>query len=524
MDFKLPEIGEGVHEGELIKWLVKDGDTVAADQPLLEVMTDKATVEVPSPAAGVISGIKSKDGDMIKVGSTLAMIEEGKGAAAQKPAEQKAAPAPQQTQQAATQQNQQPADKNPSPANSGEGTSTPEENRQQQQAAPANYQNGGPQANQQNGGSQSAQQNSQQTAQQNSQQSAQQNGQQAAQKSNAPSYGQNGNGQQSYAAAGGAYQSAAEQLSPSNVAAAPIVRSMAQKAGVDLASVHGTGPNNRVLEQDLLNFLNQSQQPAQSTQVAMPGKVTSSAAQMPVRNVSGAQDIERVPVRGLRRVIAQAMVRSKYTAPHYSYVDEFECSQFVALREEAKKMGEKVGVKITYLPFIIKAVVAALKQFPVVNSSLEENANGMELLYKKFYNIGFAVATLDGLLVPVIKHADKKTLLEIAHEMTELSNKVRAGKAAPDDLKGSTFSITSMGNIGGLFATPIINYPEVGILGVYKVQEKPIVQDGEIVIGKTMHLSLSLDHRVVDGAVGGYFCNAIIERLQNPTRLLMDMV
>jgi len=465
MEFKLPEIGEGVHEGELIKWLVKEGDSVAADQALLEVMTDKATVEVPSPSAGTIRGINSKEGDMIKVGSVLATIDAS--ASASSPA------ASSKTEPHKT-----------APSN-GNGTSSAP-------TSPA----------------------------------------QTAQTAQAP--------QRSAAAAppttttaisgGVAYQGALESFHADSVPAAPIVRAMAQKSGVDLAAVPASGPlvgdRRRVLEQDLLNFLNQPSTPATTNRPQAPATAAPSpSVQIPTRQIpTGAQEIERQPVRGLRRVIAQAMTKSKYTAPHYSYVDEFECGQLVELREEAKKIGEKMGVKITYLPFIIKAVVSALKEFPVVNSSLEESSNGMELLLKKYYNIGFAVATKDGLVVPVIKNADQKTIAEIAHEMTELSNKVRAGKASADDLKGSTFSITSMGNIGGLFATPIINYPEVGILGVYKVQEKPIVKNGQIVIGKTMHISLSLDHRVVDGAVGGYFSNAIIERLQNPARLLMDLV
>jgi pyruvate dehydrogenase E2 component (dihydrolipoamide acetyltransferase) len=216
------------------------------------------------------------------------------------------------------------------------------------------------------------------------------------------------------------------------------------------------------------------------------------------------------------------MVKSKYTAPHYSYVDEFECSDLIKFREQAKEVAESYGIKFSYLPFIIKAVVAALKEFPIVNSTLEDTANGQELVYKKFYHIGFAVATDEGLIVPVIKHADQKSLLQIAKELVELSDKVRAGKATADELKGSTFTITSMGNLGGIFAMPIINYPEAGILGVYKIQEKPIVQKGQIVVGNMMTLSLSLDHRIVDGAVGSKFCSAIINRLANPAKLLLE--
>jgi pyruvate dehydrogenase E2 component (dihydrolipoamide acetyltransferase) len=439
MEFKLPEIGEGVQEGELIKWLVKEGDSVNADQPILEVMTDKATVEVPAPQGGVITGLTAKEGQMIKVGQVLAQIS---GSAS--PAKAVSAP---------------PVQSAPAPVThltAAAGPTAP--------LKPSSV--------------------------------------------SAPAF-TNGNG---------AYRAPQDNLSATSVPAAPIVRAMAHKAGVDLSQVNASGPSvggvARVLEEDLLRFLETQSSPAKS----------SSAPTTPSRSAGAFEEVERKPLRGLRRVIAQAMVKSKYTAPHYSYVDEFECSQLVSLREEAKRIGEKMGVKITYLPFIVKALVGALKEFPIVNSSLEETPNGLEVVYKKFFHIGFAVATPEGLIVPVIKNADKKSLIEIAKEMNELSDKVRAGKATSEELKGSTFSITSMGNIGGLFATPIINYPEVGIMGVYKVQEKPIVKNSQIVVGKTMHLSLSLDHRVVDGAVGGHFCNAVISRLQEPARLLMELV
>ncbi len=469
MEFKLPDIGEGVVEGELIQWLVKEGDTVQADQPVVEVMTDKATVEVPAPVGGKITGLTAKEGDMIKVGQVLAQIEGGAGAAK----------APEAKAEKSVEKTEKPS--------GGEGAGRDQSSLAQDKSA--------------------------------------NNGQQAPQ--SAPSNV-------------GSYSSPAS-LAPSDVPAAPLVRAMAQKAGVDLSQVPASGPkvgeHNRVLEQDLLKYLNQGAGAVQAgapvyaaTALAAPAATAPAKKTKPVpahfyRDVSGApaQD-ERQPLRGLRRVIAQAMVRSKYTAPHYSYVDKFECSALVQMREEAKKIGEQYGVKVSYLPFIVKALVGALKEFPVVNSSLEESDKGMELVLKKHYHIGIAVATPDGLVVPVIKNADKKSLLQIAQEINELSAKTRAGKATGEELKGSTFTITSMGNVGGLFATPIINYPEVGIMGVYKVQEEPLVQDGQIVIGKTMHLSLSLDHRVVDGAVGGYFCNAVIERLQNPARLLMEMI
>lgn len=473
MEFKLPEIGEGVHEGELIRWLVKDGDVVKTDQALLEVMTDKATVEVPAPVGGKISGLVGREGDMIKVGQTLAQIAEG-AAGASVSAPQPAAPAKQASQpQAAPQAAAPQQPQRPVP----------------QAQAPMGATSGGP------------------------------------------------------AAPAGNYTGALEAHGAGTVPAAPIVRAMAQRSGVDLSSVPGSGPSvggqNRVLEEDLLRYLQGGNGGAMAAPSAPRAAAPMSAPQTqrpttpaaPSRplvlpslgNVS--EEVERKPLRGLRRVISNAMVRSKFTAPHYAYVDEFECSALVEMREQAKKIAEPMGVKISYLPFIVKALVAALKEFPIANSSLEDKPDGtQEIVLKKFYNIGIAVATDDGLVVPVIKHADRKSLLQIAVEMVDLSNRARAGKLAPDELKGSTFSITSMGNIGGLFATPIINYPEVGILGVYKVQKKPVVQDDQIVVGQTMHLSLSLDHRVVDGAVGGQFCNAIISRLSNPARLLLDLI
>lgn len=477
MEFKLPDIGEGVVEGELIQWLVKEGDTVQADQAVIEVMTDKATVEVPAPVSGTISKFTAKEGDMIKVGQVLAHIDEA--AAAGKTPAPSAAPAPVKAPASAAA---------PAPAIA-------------------------PQASSNNGASSAS----------------------IPPVMPAP--------QATASGSVGAYTGGVS-LKPSDVPAAPIVRAMAQKMGVDLAQVPGSGPRvgdkNRVLEEDLLRFLNQgvgavqAGAPQYSTQVptsfatpaTVPAKKTKPLPAGLIRDFNGpaVEQSERQPVRGLRRAIANAMTKSKYTAPHYSYVDEFECSELVALREAAKKWGEQYGVKISYLPFIVKAVVGALREFPIVNSSLEENEKGMELVLKKHIHIGVAVATPDGLVVPVIKHADRKSLLQIAQEINTLSEKVRAGKATAEELKGSTFTLTSMGNIGGLFATPIINYPEVGIMGIYKIQEKPLVRDGQIVIGKTMHISLSLDHRVVDGAVGGYFANAVIERLQNPARLMMEMV
>jgi len=453
MDFKLPELGEGVQEGELIKWLVKDGDTVSSDQVLLEVMTDKATMEVPSPANGVISKLQGSEGDILEVGQVLAQIGGvSKESGSKKKSSEETPPKKPDENKKETKSSEVPA----SEINKIESNKPVEVN------------------------------------------------------SEVTSYDQ-------------------VSFSPvnDNVYASPIVRKQANKKGIDLASVSGTGPvvngSNRILEKDLLSYLSSQASVGSSqakTQVNSKIPVTKTLPAINIKDSS--ENIEVKPVRGLRRVISKSMEQSKFTIPHYSYVDEFECSSLIDVRNQAKKIAAQYGVKISYLPFIVKAVVAALKKFPEVNSTLVKKDKAIELNIKKYFHIGFAVATDQGLLVPVIKHADQKSLLQIAKEMIELSNKARAGKASKDELTGSTFTITSMGNIGGLFATPIINYPEVGILGVYKIQKKPVVKNDQIVVGQTMNLSLSLDHRVIDGAVGGYFCNEIISYLKEPVKILME--
>jgi pyruvate dehydrogenase E2 component (dihydrolipoamide acetyltransferase) len=482
MNFEVPELGEGVQEGELIAWKVKVGDTVSMDQPLLEVMTDKATVEIPSPVAGTIKEIKAAEGDRLKIGQVILVIEEGAKASA-------AVSAP------ATASSPTPSAPAAAPQAAAPIANPAAHQHVHAKAEPASISTN-------NGGTYS-----------------------------------------------GDFQ---KSFDSSNVPASPYVRSLAAKAGVDIRNVKGSGPmvgnTARVLEEDVLRFIDTQGRTATTSgasqaissassgglqRVEAPRPSSSSSLtkvapaptkQLPVNDFNFEEVVERKPLRGLRRVISQAMVRSKFTAPHFSYVDEFECTSLMALREEIKKSAESYGIKFSYLPFIVKAVVAALKEFPQVNASLEEKDGNAELIYKKFYHIGIAVSTENGLIVPVIKHADKKSLLQIALEIQTLSEKTRSGKATAEELKGSTFSITSMGNIGGTFATPIINYPEVAIMGVYKIQQKPVVKNGQVVVGNTMNLSLSCDHRVVDGAVAGQFCNAVIDRLAHPSKLMLEMI
>jgi pyruvate dehydrogenase E2 component (dihydrolipoamide acetyltransferase) len=230
--------------------------------------------------------------------------------------------------------------------------------------------------------------------------------------------------------------------------------------------------------------------------------------------------VERIPLRGIRRSTAKAMVKSKYTAPHVTAMDEADVTELWRIKEKEKKAAEKKGIKLTILPFIIKAVVAGLIEHPYLNASLDDENE--EIILKKYFNIGFATDTPEGLMVPVLKNGKEKSILQTAEELAQLSKKVRNRTIDLADLKGGTFTITNYGAIGGIFGTPIINHPEVAILGVGKVKEMPVVKNGKIVIRKILPLALSFDHRVVDGAEAARFFNTVITRLEDPDLILIE--
>ncbi len=430
-DFLLPDIGEGVVEGELMAWLVKPGDEVAEDQPMFEVMTDKATVEIPSPRRGKILATFGKVGEIIKVGDVVVTIEMAPG---------QTAPIMHGHGGGAT-----PKAETPSCASTQVAAALPESLPQPEipMALPETL----PEV--------------------------------------------------SVAAASG------------RVLATPATRKLARDLGVDIQRVPGSGPVGRVTKGDVQAF-------AQGKPAAAP--VVSGAIAVPV---SSAQLEERIALRGLRKKISEKMVQSAFTAPHFTFMDELDATKLIAMRAESKKAAEKQGVKLTYLPFIMKAVVAALKKFPLLNASLDDATS--EIVVKKYYNLGIAVAGENGLIVPVIKDVDKKSILQLAKEVAEVAERARVGRNHPEELKGGTFTISSVGSVGGLFATPIINHPEVGILAVMKIKERPVIRDGQIAIGQMMNLALSFDHRVVDGAVGAEFTNEVIRYLENPSNLMIEM-
>ncbi len=421
--FHLPEIGEGVIEGEIVRWLKQPGESVSKNEALIEVMTDKATVEIPSPLAGTVVSHTAAEGDICEVGAPLCEIDES-GSAAAAPA--KAAPAA---------------------------------------AAPAKGANG---------------------------------------------------------SAG------------LSVPATPAARALARESGIDLASLP-VDERGRITKSDVMAAQaggNSAPAPAPApTPAATP--VAPAAASVPapapdpipapVARTAPSRDDEHIPFRGMRRIIAEGMARSYTNAVHYTYVEQINVTKLVKLRKDAKAAAKEQGVSLSYLPFIVKAVCHALKKYPIVNATLDE-AN-QRITLRKRYHIGMAAATEQGLMVPVIKDADQLSLLDIGREVARLGAAAKQGKVARDELTGSTFTITSLGTIGGVLATPIINYPEVGILGVHAIRKTPIVNENdEIVVGHIMNLSVSLDHRVVDGFEGASFLQEVRRFLEDPNLLLLASI
>ncbi len=408
-EFRLPDIGEGVAEGEVVKWLVKEGAEVKENQPLVEIMTDKVNVEIPSPRKGTILRLMAKEGEAVKVGQVLLVIGE-KGEQASAPA----AVAPTLT-----------AAKAPA-------------------AVPAK------------------------------------------------------------ATVAPPSPPVAVPKKPQEILATPATRKLARDLGIDLATVQGTGPGGRITDDDVKQFKEVGGRPA--------------AVAVTVAGPRGVE--ERVPLRGIRRKVAEHMVRSRDTAAHVTHVDEVDMTEVVQMREKAKASAEKRGVKLTYLPFIIKALVPALKKYPYLNASLDDEKG--EIVLKKYYNIGIATDTEQGLVVPVIKGAEHKSITQLAEEISRLSERARAGQLTLEEIQGSTFTITNVGGIGGVFATPIINYPEVAILGVHKITKRPVVKANQVVIRDMTYLSVSFDHRVLDGATAAQFMNVIKQYLEDPKLLLLE--
>jgi len=436
--FYMPDIGEGVVEGEIVAWKVKEGDRITLDQPLVEVMTDKATVELPSPRAGTVSKILYKDGQICPVGQVLVVIDED-GAVPVRPSVVSIAPSP--------------------PSASGDN-GHPVAARANAQVQPASLS----------------------------------------------------------AAGGGAIAVVDATASRERVLATPATRRLARQLGVEIGRIKPTGKHGRVTTQDVRGY-----RPEAPT--AAPG-VSSPAARpapqhTPIAIARGGEE-ERIPLRGLRKRISESMARSVHTAAHFTYVEEIDMTELVALRERAKGRASERGVKLNYLPFIVKAAVSGLKKWPQLNAALDESTQ--EIVRKKYYHIGIAAQGPQGLAVSVVRDADKRSIFDLSREIDRLGEAVRAGTATREELTGSTFTITSLGKLGGVLATPILNFPEVAIIGVHKIEPRPAVRDGQIVARQLMNLSISVDHRLADGWDGAMFLAEVKALLEDPTTMFMEMV
>ncbi|MDO9289844.1 MAG: dihydrolipoamide acetyltransferase family protein [Thermodesulfovibrionales bacterium] len=384
-DFVLPDLGEGITEGEIRKWLVKEGNAIEEHQTVLEIETDKAVVEVPSPKKGTVLKINKEEGDIAKVGEVLMTITEAGEKAEERPAEK--------------------------PKSVSVVGVLPEEEEE--------------------------------------------------------------------------------------VLATPSVRALAKELGVKLESIKGSGPGGSITKEDVQEAVDK-------------GKKT--------EDQFGA--MERVPLKGLRRTIAKNLLTAQKTTASVTGMDEADITELWNLREKEKKPIQEKGMHLTFMPFFIKAVYHALLEHPLLNASIDDERE--DIIIKKYYNFGIAVDTPEGLMVPVVKDIGKKTILELAIEIQNLGQKARERKIKLEEIKGSTFTITNYGHFGGWFATPIINYPDVAILGIGKISDKPWVKDGQIVIRKILPLSLTFDHRVTDGVDASKFLTKVIQYLEDPAMLFIE--
>ena len=393
-EFKFPDVGEGIAEGEIVRWLVKEGDPVKEDQDLVEVETDKALLTLNSPYTGKVAKLHCKEGDIIKVGDVLTTVDAG---------------------------DQEATVLEPEKKDSGTVVGTLSDNE------------------------------------------------------------------------------VVEVVHP--VQATPAVRVLAKQMGIDLASVKGTGHGGRITKEDV-----------------------EKASMKSERQTSAESDaygsVEKIPLRGIRRTVAKRMAEASKRVAEVTIWEDADITELEQVRAKERKVAEEKGVKLTYLPFLIKAVIPALNAHPYFNASLDEAAEA--IILKKYLNIGIAVDTTDGLIVFVIRDADKKNILDLAKETATLAEKARLRKIDLHELKGSTFTITNYGVVGASYGTPIINYPEVAILGLGKIEDRPVVRSGQIAIRKIMPLSLAFDHRVIDGVEAGRFLGVVIRHLEDPNLMLLE--
>lgn len=432
-NFTFPDVGEGIQEGKIVKWKVKVGDAVKADQVLGEIETDKAVVEIPSPKAGTILALGGPEGGMIKVGETLALIGE-KGEKATLPKK---------------------------------GETRPELEKEQKKEEPYT--------------------------------------------GSVVGFLEEASGVVEHKVS-----AVHETKRESGVKAMPAVRILAKKLGVDLDAIKGSGSDGLVTQGDVLaaagSFAGVKRQSAEPPKQASSGEIKIT------RKYDLWGYVEHVPLTGMRKAIAAHVIQAQQNTVPVTLMDKVDVTDLVAVREKEKEVAEKKGFKLTYMPFIMKAVLIGLKENQSLNASIENDG----LVLKRYYNIGFAVDTGDGLVVPVIKRVDQKSIFAIAAEMQQLAEKAREKKLDPMDMKGGSFTITNLGSLGGEYFTPVLNYPEAAILGAGKIKEELVVIEGEAKIRKMLPLSLTFDHRIVDGAGAAKFLAVVMQHLKDPGLMLVE--
>lgn len=447
-EFRLPDIGEGIHEGEIVKWFVKAGDEVQEDDILCEVQNDKAVVEIPSPVKGKVTEVLVSEGTVAIVGDILVKLDapgyEDLKFKGDHEDEEKAEEKTEAQVQATAESGQKiEKEKVDAPAKK-EGSSEPtiKESKEQPKG-------------------------------------------------------------------------------DVRVIAMPSVRKFARENEVSIADVSGTGKNGRILKEDIEAFLSGDQTSVKEETVeATTEKVEQTAKTVAPVTPEGELPETREKLSPMRKAIAKAMVHSKHTAPHVTLMDEVDVTELVAHRKKFKEIAAEKNIKLTYLPYVVKALVSTLREFPALNTSYDDETN--EVIQKHYFNIGIAADTDKGLLVPVIKNADRKSVFAISDEINTLAGKARDGKLAAAEMKGASCSISNIGSAGGQWFTPVINHPEVAILGIGRISEKPVIKNSEIVAAPVLALSLSFDHRMIDGATAQHALNHMKRLLSSPELLLME--
>lgn len=422
MDFKFPDVGEGITEGEIVEWLVKEGDLVKQDQPIAKIETDKAVVDIPSPVSGKVAKILVPQGKTVKVGQTMIIIDEKGKSSPGKTSAKKQEPKTEKKFKSVGVVGE---------LEEAEETSAPQEKKPIVTITPHK-----------------------------------------------------------------------------DILALPVVKKLAKEIGVDLTDIQGTGNHGQITEEDVKN--------AAPTEKKI---ITQSNIQV-VKKYDFYGYVEHIPLHGLRKTIANNMMKSQMSSALVTHMDECDITHLVEIREKEKDKLEKEGVHLTYLPFIIKALIPALQKHPLLNAAVDDI--NQDIILKKYYNIGIAVDTEEGLIVPVLKNVHQKKLVDLAKEITTLAGAARNRSIDLADMKGGTFTITNIGSLGGTYATPLLNYPEVANLGLGKIQERPVVKKGKIEIRNMLTLSLSFDHRIIDGAEAARFLNDVIIHLEDPDLFLME--